>query len=220
MTRATSSNGRSSGPRKKSLWSSKKKTASRNASPTIFLEKDTLLKIEEIENVTEEKILSELNNTALRVKKRRDEVIEKGKASLKQLKIAIKRVDDLMTELNEKANSKFAVKDEIEKLKLAVKKIDQEEDSNQLNKILSNFQDEMTKKVIICDENIKTFNYVRIQTMHLNPIYRVYLFLTSTFIFTTLSSSNYQQNDMQIHHIVAHHMNLTSNVQHLKDPPM
>ena len=171
MTRATSSNGRSIGPGGKSLWSGKKKKASRKTSPTIFLEKDTLLKIEEIENITEEKILSELNNTALRVKKRRDDVIEKGKASLKQLKMAIKRVDDLSTELNEKANSKSAVKDEIEKLKLAVKKIDQKEDSKRFDKILSNFQDEMMKKVIICDENDKTCNRVRLHTMNLNLIY-------------------------------------------------
>ena len=89
-----------------------------------------------------------MNNTEIKVKKRRCDVVGKEKTMSKQLRVAIKRVDDLSIQLSGKKNSKSTVKDEIEKLKRDVRKLDFSEDSNDFDKILSNMRDDVAKKVI------------------------------------------------------------------------
>ena len=114
-----------------------------------FVGSKTLMKIEEMERSCEEQIRSELKNTEVKIKERRNEVIEKDRADLELLKTTMRATTDLTFRLKKLKSSKFSLENEVEKMRQEAKNVEAlAKNDDEFERILKNMEAEMTKKVI------------------------------------------------------------------------
>ena len=107
------------------------------------------MKIEEMERSCEEQIRSELKNTEVKIKERRNEVIEKDRADLELLKTTMRATTDLTFRLKKLKSSKFSFENEVEKMRQEAKNVEAlAKNDDEFERILKNMEAEMTKKVI------------------------------------------------------------------------